>query len=332
MKKIVRLDGIQPATGQKSFDHGGTSQRQGQKFTGRQRQQHHTFLSTPQEKTTKQQISKMISCPECVEQHGLWACEKFKKLQVNPRWAKAKEWHLCYRCLQQGHRGDDCPRTRVCNIDGCKSNHHRLLHRSAQQIVTHVQTPHKASTRKSKDESSSSLKSKELKKEDGSSDNCFGTVTQEVMDGESALLSTSKAKRRPISLRTIPVFLQSNGKRLKVNALLDDGSTRTFVNEDVATELGLSGKQQKVSVNVLNGRESSFNSIEVEMTLESVDGRQQLKASAFTTPQHVTGKLRATDWMQEGKKWEHLKGIAFPQPVQPNKVDLLIGLDCADIC
>ena len=35
--------------------------------------------------------------------------------------------------------------------------------------------------------------------------------------------------------------------------------------------------------------------------------------------------------MQEGKKWEHLKGIAFPQPVQPNKVDLLIGLDCADI-
>ena len=40
-------------------------------------------------------------------------------------------------------------------------------------------------------------------------------------------------------MRTIPVYLKNGNKRLKVNGLLDDASTKTY---DVAAELGLQGQ------------------------------------------------------------------------------------------
>ena len=46
---------------------------------------------------------------------------------------------------------------------------------------------------------------------------------------------------------------EKNGTRtLKVNALLDDASIKTYFNADVAAELGLQGQTEKVTVNVLN--------------------------------------------------------------------------------
>ena len=50
-----------------------------------------------------------------------------------------------------------------------------------------------------------------------------------------------------------PLVLLRNGTRvLKVKALLDDASTKTYLNPDVAAELGLQGQTEKVTVNVLN--------------------------------------------------------------------------------
>ena len=57
-----------------------------------------------------------------------------------------------------------------------------------------------------------------------------------------------------IALRTVPVMVKSGGKSIKVNALLDDASTKTYINSDVAAELGLQGKTERVTVNVLNGQ------------------------------------------------------------------------------
>ena len=42
-----------------------------------------------------------------------------------------------------------------------------------------------------------------------------------------------------IALRSVPVIISANGKKLQINALLDDGSTKTYINEDIASELGI---------------------------------------------------------------------------------------------
>ena len=59
--------------------------------------------------------------------------------------------------------------------------------------------------------------------------------------------------RGATALRTIPVILKNGCRRLTVNALLDDASTQTHVNEDVAAELGLNGTFETIKFNVLNG-------------------------------------------------------------------------------
>ena len=67
---------------------------------------------------------------------GLWCkpcclnCDVFKSRSIQKKWATAKkqETILCYRCLGDDHLGGECPRSRVCNIDGCRDRHNRLLH------------------------------------------------------------------------------------------------------------------------------------------------------------------------------------------------------------
>ena len=60
--------------------------------------------------------------------------------------------------------------------------------------------------------------------------------------------------------------------KLKVNALLDDFSTKTYLNADVAAELGLQGQTEKVTVNVLNDQVETFETKPVNFKLESLDG------------------------------------------------------------
>ena len=68
-----------------------------------------------------------------------------------------------------------------------------------------------------------------------------------------------------ISLSTVPVVLTNGNRSLKVNALLDDSSTKTYVNADVTAELGLQGQIEKVKVNVLNGQVETFETTPVDI-------------------------------------------------------------------
>ena len=44
---------------------------------------------------------------------------------------------------------------------------------------------------------------------------------------------------RALALRTVPMIVKNGGRKLKVNALLDEASTKTYIDADVVTELGL---------------------------------------------------------------------------------------------
>jgi len=77
-------------------------------------------------------------------------------------------------------------------------------------------------------------------------------------------VKTKKGISGTIALRTIPVFLRNGTKRVKVNALLDDANTKTYINSDVAAELGPQGCLQQVNVSVLNGHIETFQTSPVE--------------------------------------------------------------------
>ena len=75
------------------------------------------------------------------------------------------------------------------------------------------------------------------------------------------------------SLRTVPLWMKANGRKVKINAILDDASNETFLNEEVAGVLGLQEPFQKVQVHVLNDTVETFQSMPLKIEIESVDGQ-----------------------------------------------------------
>ena len=98
----------------------------------------------------------------------------------------------------------------------------------------------------------------------------------------------------------------------------------------MAAELGLHGQLQKVNVSVLNGHVETFETSPVECMIESLDGKSKLRITAFTT-ERVIGDMKAIDWSMCAREWSHLRQLKFPKLGPRPTVDILIGLDCADL-
>ena len=61
-------------------------------------------------------------------------------------------------------------------------------------------------------------------------------------ENETTLMAKDDYQSDFIALRTVPIMVKSGDLSIKVNALLDDGSNKTYINSYVAAELGLHGK------------------------------------------------------------------------------------------
>ena len=73
---------------------------------------------------------------EFVKSAVMWVCGDFKQWDIPKRWECAKKFKLCFRSLGEDHLGQYCNRTRVCDQNGCKELHHRLLHRDHNKSQT----------------------------------------------------------------------------------------------------------------------------------------------------------------------------------------------------
>ena len=227
---------------------------------------------------------------------------------MDDRWKIAKGKKLCFRCLASDHRGKDCPKSHTCGIDGCSRNHHRPLHGSEALSETGSMTmlPHADDGRR----------------------------PDVPREGSPAVTLTSCNAQTPTesySFRTVPVWMKANGRKVKINAILDDASNETFLNEAVAGILGLQEPLEKVQVYVFNDTVETFQSMPIKIEIESVDGRFSKEISAKTCPQKVTGNYRVVNWNDHENKWLNLTQCNFPKTANDRLVDLLIGIDNAEL-
>ena len=71
-------------------------------------------------------------------------------------------------------------------------------------------------------------------------ENTAGNTEQRCEERSQITTLTSAQYKEVVTLRTVPVWLKSKGKKIKFNAVLDDACTTSDVNEKVAGALGLS--------------------------------------------------------------------------------------------
>jgi len=79
------------------------------------------------------------------------------------------------------------------------------------------------------------------------------------------------------------------------------------------------------TVSVLNGQNEVFQTMIVEVTLQSIDWTVSQQIVALTT-ENVTGCMKAADWMSIRNQWRHLNSIQFPRLRSHYKVDMLIDV------
>ena len=279
-------------------------------LTSRQKEGAKTFFGQADVK------DKLPRCKLCKKNHPIWRCDEFKSMDVSRRWYTAKKLGLCYRCLGEDHMGGYCTKGRICGIDDCQETHNRFLHggKNTKSESTYNKTA--TSTAPKKDVAESSTEGEKKPTAERSH------ATMDIAEKTNRAHFTA--------LRTVPVKVKNGNRSIVVNALLDDASTKTYLNADVAAELGLVGETRKITVNVLNGQRDSFETMPVEFELESLDRRIKVSATGYTT-EKVTGDLQPVDWNQYASKWKHLTGIKFPSLGSRNTVDILIGKDLADL-
>ncbi|CAH8650652.1 unnamed protein product [Schistosoma curassoni] len=67
-------------------------------------------------------------CSVCSLDHAIYKCPKFLALTVQERWSHAKVNGICFVCLRQGHKVNECKLAKRCNVNSCEKKHHSLLH------------------------------------------------------------------------------------------------------------------------------------------------------------------------------------------------------------
>ena len=205
---------------------------------------------------------------------------------------------------------EDAPRTITHNVLLPSSNDNRLKKPDTKEIKTTYRATQTDTKTESKNEAN---------------------LSESNARSHSTRNQVSKDRGEFIALRTVPVVLKNGNREVKVNALLDDASTKSYINADVAAELGLQGMIQKATVNVLNGQVKTFVTMPVDFELKSLDGQVIHNVSAFNT-EKVTGDMEVVDWNQYASKWKHLIEITFPNIDRTPMVDILIGVDHATCC
>ena len=284
--------------------------------TGARNKYQRTFFGD----TKRNRDVKKLTCKVCGSSHGVWNCANFIHLSLPDRWDTAKDLKLCFRCLGDNHFGKSCPRSRLCGQNGCKELHHKLLHRSEDT------KPNRPSSEETMVKQIGNSRENANLPEQPVSSTTEGKASSEQM----TMVSQNHIREDYVGLRTVPVKVKNGDRWMTVNALLDDASTKTYINADVAAELGLKGRTEQVTVNVLNGQVETFETRPVNFELESVNCDVKLKVSAFTA-NRVTGSMTVVDWYKYKKQWPHLKSVDFQQCASKPIVDILIGQDCASL-
>lgn len=166
-----------------------------------------------------------VGCELChKDRHPLYKCERFLNWSVTNRHDYVKKKSLCFNCLSQYHKIDNCPSKSVCFK--CSSKHNTLLHfdkvSGSQTMVTKTsEQPHCSKVQ---------------------------TATENNSSGTLSCCSTNKEGQ--VFLSTVKVqAMDSSGKMHDLRLLLDTGSETNFLVEEVVKKLGLQVCRVPSSVN-----------------------------------------------------------------------------------
>ena len=237
---------------------------------------------------------KQSICLLCHSVHPLYACGVFKKKSINQRLAFVAHHKLCCICFSKEHATINCPADIVCKK--CSLNHSTYIH--VDDVIVNKDVDVDVNTVMPVDIPT----------------NSSGTT-----------LASNSADDTPSSDYTfMPTVSVVVNESYKTHALLDSGSTNSFITSDTVKCFGLSGKTVIYRHSTVDTLCMTTSTKVVNFILYSLDGSKSLTMSNVFVVEEVPYTYSPC---RDLSMYPHLSDVPISPVYPPAKVDLLIGQD-----
>ncbi|XP_045504751.1 uncharacterized protein LOC123701362 isoform X1 [Colias croceus] len=249
------------------------------------------------------------ACPLCKQNHPIYRCQKFKSLSLEHRMQKAKGLKLCLNCLRQGHNANAC-KFESCRF--CNNRLNSLLHKhlpsdatssAPDQNVVLCAAPPLAQPTQMQPETE---KPKNYNTEDN--------IVLSAIHNNCVLLSTALIQVQ-----------DRHGHKHTVRALLDNGSTSSFITENLLTKLDLPTVSTSSLVEGLNSQSSQLTK-RCEVVISSLINSYTQNINCFVVPR-ITQNLPTAYINYKLLNIPENITLADPTFNVPSQVDMLLGAD-----
>ncbi|XP_045763680.1 uncharacterized protein LOC123866269 [Maniola jurtina] len=204
------------------------------------------------------------ACTLCDENHGLLECKKFREASVDERWEIAKKAKICFKCLRYRHQRLDC-KAPPCRR--CRRYHH---------VALHSERPAPAAVQQ-KNESCNNVDYEDEIYHDEDDYYCDDEPEEKIVS-----INTTVTKGK-VYLKMVPVNLYGPKGKVRVLALLDEGSTITLVDSSIAEKIGVEGKREPLTIETVGGNElKKNNSLRVKLKIKGINGGEIMTMEART--------------------------------------------------
>ncbi|XP_055640368.1 uncharacterized protein LOC129777849 isoform X1 [Toxorhynchites rutilus septentrionalis] len=230
------------------------------------------------------------SCLVCKNpDHRVKDCNIFAKMSLDERWKAVTNYELCKSCLGM-HGRRPCKQKRVCGVEGCQFKHHLLLHNKRTRVEANEL------------KSLNPLKTKKKKKKRTRVEAQRNASQSEGVIGHHYAESATLFK-------IVPVVLHKNNRSITIFAFLDDGSSMTLVDREVADMLDIKGESAPLCLQwTANVTRTEPNSTRIALNISGVKGKKY-KLSDVRTVNKLNLPKQLLRYGELATLYPHLRGL-----------------------
>lgn len=246
--------------------------------------------------------SQTIKCLLCQKYHDLESCKDFVAKSLEDKKKFLTEKSLCFACFGSGHRSKGCTNKRVCQI--CNKPHPTALH-----IENFTSKETKSTAKQGNTQDSTKVSS---------------TCTD-------VSRNTKPTKNNVILQAVLPVKVVANsGQEVLTYALYDNGSTGSFITEQLKEELNVEGIETVLQLGTMHGKSSITSFIVNDLIVTDIRSENAIALPRCYTRHEIPVSQCQIPTPEKVAGLQNLREISkeIPSLMPDIEVGLLIGSNC----